>query len=333
MSHEICWIKTTLVVRNPGRLDCMGLAGPLIFGQVRRGCSRDLSFRFRSWTSAESLSWPGCVCGTARVRPSRLNCWMARAPCRFTPDIRNWESYFPATDACGFLKENPPFSSNVARSMSRSAIDLNAASGQNLKHTVTLRRRIHMAEKGWWSGDLHAHRDPADMPALMEAADLNFAPTLTHWNDRPLLESWPAQNIYPDAQGRTYSIHNAEDERAWGAALFLNLRSPIRLYRPRSEYPPPTVTWQEARANGAYIDLEKLIWWQAPVITALSIPDSLGLACNHFMEEGMMDAEAWGRPRDRVKYPGPIRLRPVHPRSLLQLPGRRSQAAGFSRVR
>jgi hypothetical protein len=184
------------------------------------------------------------------------------------------------------------------------SIELNAASGQNLKHTVTLRRRIHMAEKGWWSGDLHAHRDPADMPALMEAADLNFAPTLTHWNDRPLLESWPAQNIYPDAQGRTYSIHNAEDERAWGAALFLNLRSPIRLYRPRSEYPPPTVTWQEARANGAYIDLEKMIWWQAPVITALSIPDSLGLACNHFMEEGMMDAEAWGRPRDRVKYPG-----------------------------
>jgi hypothetical protein len=47
-----------------------------------------------------------------------------------------------------------------------------------------------------------------------------------------------------------------------------------------------------------------MIWWQAPVITALSRPDSLGLACNHFMEEGMMDAEAWGRPRDRVKYPG-----------------------------
>ena len=185
------------------------------------------------------------------------------------------------------------------------AIELDAEAGQNLIRTVTLRRWIHMAEKRWRSGDLHVHREPADMRHLMEAADLHFAPTLTRWNDRSLMEDWPSQNLYPDAEGRTYSIHNAEDERGWGAALFLNLRSPIRLYRARSEYPPPTVTWQEARENGAYIDLEKLIWWQAPVITAMSAPDSLGLACNHFMEEGIMDAEAWGRFRDRVRYPGP----------------------------
>ena len=35
----------------------------------------------------------------------------------------------------------------------------------------------------------------------MEAADLHFAPTLTRWNDRSLMEDWPSQNLYPDAQG------------------------------------------------------------------------------------------------------------------------------------
>jgi hypothetical protein len=103
---------------------------------------------------------------------------------------------------------------------------------------------------------------------------------------------------------RFYSVDNAEDERPWGAVLFVGLKKPIGLYGVKTMWPPPAVTWKEARQRGGFIDQEKIIWWAAPVMAALVPPDTIGVANNHFLEEGMLDSEAWGRPRDRVKYPG-----------------------------
>ncbi len=34
---------------------------------------------------------------------------------------------------------------------------------------VTMRRFVDMKKEGWWSGDLHVHRAPADIPLLMSA--------------------------------------------------------------------------------------------------------------------------------------------------------------------
>jgi hypothetical protein len=174
----------------------------------------------------------------------------------------------------------------------------------NLQRTVKLERWIDMKRRGWWSGDMHVHRKPEEMEALMEAADLHFAPTITRWNTNSNMDAWPSPAIVRSAD-RAYSFDNSEDERDWGAALFFGLKTPMELYAAKSPHPPPTVTWQEARRKGAFIDQEKLIWWAAPMIAALVPPDSFGVANNHFMEEGVMDNEAWGRPRDKAKYPGP----------------------------
>lgn len=172
--------------------------------------------------------------------------------------------------------------------------------------TVRLRRWINMAAKGWWSGDLHVHRAAADMPLLLEAADLHFAPTITRWNDQTNLDPWPERRVYTVGTNRAYSVDNCEDERGWGAALFFGVKSPLRLYarKTNQEYPPGIAVWREAREKGAYIDLEKAIWWGAPVVAGLMAPDSIGVAVNHFIESRMMDNEAWGRPRDAGKYPG-----------------------------
>jgi hypothetical protein len=163
-----------------------------------------------------------------------------------------------------------------------------------------------MAARGWWSGDLHVHRAPAEMSALMEACDLHFAPTITRWNENSNLDVWPEQRVYVGGEQRAYSIDNCEDERGWGAALFFGVRWPLALYdlKTHREYPPPVGIWREARQKGAFIDLEKAIWWGAPVVAALAPPDSLGVAVNHFLERGMLETEAWGRPRDQRKYPG-----------------------------
>lgn len=202
---------------------------------------------------------------------------------------------------CSF-EAGPGLSVEVDRGTEYIPETLPAGAGPH--RVVRLRRWVDMAKRGWWSADLHVHRDPADLPLLLEAADLNFAPVITKWNLNTNLEVWPEQPLIAAGSSRFYSVDNAEDERPWGAALFLGLGKPIGLYGVKTMWPLPTVTWKEARARSGFIDQEKIIWWAAPVMTALVRPDTIGVANNHFLEEGMLDSEAWGRPRDREKYPG-----------------------------
>lgn len=189
----------------------------------------------------------------------------------------------------------------------RVELPLEAQPGDVLERTVRLERWVNMEQKGWWSADMHVHRDPWDMPALMEASDLHFAPTVTVWNDTAILKNWPEQTAYSVGRNRVYSLNNSEDERDWGAVLFLDLKRTYDLPGKRY-FPPATVTWQGARDRGAFIDLEKPIWWEAPVVVALVRPDSIGVAVNQFLEEGMLAIDIWdgggGRRRDPVKYHG-----------------------------
>jgi hypothetical protein len=185
-------------------------------------------------------------------------------------------------------------------------MELESPPGGTLERGVRLQRWIDMAARGWWSGDLHVHRAHSEMSALMEACDLHFAPTITRWNENSNMDAWPEQKVYRAGDRRAYSIDNCEDERGWGAALFFGVHSPLALYglKTHRDYPPPLPIWREARQKGAFIDLEKAIWWGAPVVAALVPPDSVGVAVNHFLERGLLDNEAWGRPRDQQNYPG-----------------------------
>jgi hypothetical protein len=54
-----------------------------------------------------------------------------------------------------------------------------------------------------------------------------------------------------------------------------------------------------------WVDIEKPFWWDAPVWLASGLVDSVGIAHNHMYRSGVMDNEAWGKSRDRAKYPGP----------------------------
>src|SRR5947207_6843617 len=50
--------------------------------------------------------------------------------------------------------------------------------------TIEMQRFIDMKKDGWWSGDLHIHRPPADIELLMRAEDLHIGPVITWWNNR-----------------------------------------------------------------------------------------------------------------------------------------------------
>ena len=179
--------------------------------------------------------------------------------------------------------------------------------------TIRLERWIDMNALGWYSGDFHIHRPVQDMDKLLPAEDLNLGVVLTMWNQRDAYEraARPKNPIVKVDDRRLYTILNAEDERGGGAWMLHMLREKLDLKVPGRWYPPGLRFIRQAMAQRyvptgfPWFDLEKPFWLEAPVVMALAPPDSIGLLHNHFNQYGMLDNEAWGRPRDARRFPGP----------------------------
>ncbi|MGA3324632.1 MAG: CehA/McbA family metallohydrolase [Terriglobia bacterium] len=179
--------------------------------------------------------------------------------------------------------------------------------------TVSLHPWIRMGKMGWWSGDLHVHRPPADAQKAVLAEDLNFCPVITDWPHRKNYQFqtgdiWGADaNAVIGIDARHFvTLRNAEDERGGGAWLFLQLPSPLQDLNKSADWWPPALSFlHQARdprpPHGLFpwIDAEKPFWWEVPVIMALAPADSMEILCNQLTEYGIEASEAWGRPRER----------------------------------
>jgi hypothetical protein len=179
---------------------------------------------------------------------------------------------------------------------------------QNTNLTVTLSRLTELTREGWWPGELHVHRPPEDIPLLMEAEDLHIAHVITWWNEtNPWKDRPPLQDVLTRFDGtRFFHLMAGEDERGGGALLYLNLSTPLDITGSKREFPSPMKFLREARARtDAHIDIEKPFWWDTPLWLASGFVNTIGIAHNHMHRSGVLDNEAWGRPRDGARYPGP----------------------------
>jgi hypothetical protein len=174
--------------------------------------------------------------------------------------------------------------------------------------TVDMPRFVNMAEEGWWSGDLHVHRPPEDMELLMRAEDLHVAPVITWWNNRNL---WSGRELPEDPlrkfdEDRFYHLMAGEDERGGGALLYFGLASPLPISGAEREYPSAATFLRQAREidSQIHVDIEKPFWWDTPVWVATGMCSSIGVCHNHFWRDGVMENEAWGKPRDKTLFPG-----------------------------
>jgi hypothetical protein len=159
--------------------------------------------------------------------------------------------------------------------------------------TFRLRRWVNLNEQGWYSGDTHNHRDPAELPNVMLAEDVNVGLPMVDWTT--------ASTIAPSASGRgfqgafgdmpvkidgthfwqprntEYEIFRTGDtNHTLGALLILN-------HRTRFEQPvfPLQAIAEKARAEGALLDLEKHNWpWSLALVPLLKV-DLFELANNH----------------------------------------------------
>ena len=174
---------------------------------------------------------------------------------------------------------------------------------------LRLRPWVRMRERGWWSGDLHAHRPPRDAPGIAQAEDLNVL-ALVNRNKRELFREWPARNVEQAGPHNWLTLRNAEDERRGGSWIFDGLSAPLELAAESGWSPPGLVYIRQARAQRRsgellpWFDLDMPFWWEVPVVMALEPPDSLDILHNQFMQYGIDQSEYWGKPRDRAKYPG-----------------------------
>ena len=106
---------------------------------------------------------------------------------------------------------------------------------------VVMQRFVDMKSEGWWSGDLHVHRDPRDIELLMLAEDLHVAPVITWWNKRNLWDDrkLPEKLLVKFDSNRFYHLMAGEDERGGGALLYFNLEHPLPIADAEREHPSP----------------------------------------------------------------------------------------------
>ena len=244
----------------PARLSIQGPNGTWHFPKSASSSGSAVRYERRSGFNTDALE----MHTTLSAHPFRIEL----LPGRYTFSIEHGKEYFPLTRDVIIERALP-------------------------KQTFALRRWINMNEQGWYSGDTHNHRDPAELPNVILAEDVNVGSPMVDWTT--------ASTIAPTASGRGFqgnfgaapvlvdATHvwyprNTEYEifrtgntnHTLGALLILN-------HRTRYDQPvlPLSAIAEKARAEGALLDLEKHNWpWSLALVPLLKV-DLFELANNH----------------------------------------------------
>jgi hypothetical protein len=178
---------------------------------------------------------------------------------------------------------------------------------------LKLKRLVDLEKMNWWPGELHVHRKVKDIEFLMKASDIYIAPVITSWNENyPYTRQDTSYDFSTKSfdGNRYYTTTGSEDERSGGAILTLNTSNAINYNKKyTSEYPPLAASVMDAAKNykdSVWIDIDKPFWWDVPVLLATGKVNSVGIAHNHMDQNGVFDNEAWGKARDKNKYPFPM---------------------------
>jgi len=176
---------------------------------------------------------------------------------------------------------------------------------------LPIERWIDMSALGWYSGDTHVHRDPAEIPNVQLAEDVNAVHPMVHWttvDDQPPARSaksfqgpFRSEPVLVDATHVYYPLNTeyeifttGKKQHTLGAILIVGHRTPFDM----PVFPLSRVL-EKARTEGALLDLEKHNWpWSMALVPLLGV-DLYELANNHhwrieYTVKGFADpAPAW----------------------------------------
>ena len=196
---------------------------------------------------------------------------------RYTAIVERGKEYFPLTNQ--FTVAAPPATT--------------AAPAPPLSLRLPLKRWVDMSSRGWFSGDTHVHRVPADLPNVLLAEDVNVTHPMVHWTTvSTIAPAHSPQNMKGDFGDRPVSIdathawypRNTEYEifkvgaksHTLGAVVIINHKTPFT----QLALPLGPIA-RQAHAEGALLDMEKHSWpWSFVILPVMGL-DLFELSNNH----------------------------------------------------
>ena len=98
----------------------------------------------------------------------------------------------------------------------KSEQDIEIRSGETAEVSLEVVRYSNMNQRGWYSGDLHNHRNPEEMALIARAEDLNVSPVITRHvggPNRPGNQPFPKKDFIVVDATHVISLQNQEVER------------------------------------------------------------------------------------------------------------------------
>jgi len=160
--------------------------------------------------------------------------------------------------------------------------------GATREQKFVLERWVNMAKEGWYSGDLHGHRDLEHMRTLILAEDVNVASIITRHNQRDYWKGKEIPENYLIHVDETHVISQFDEEVEYlgkntlGALIFIGMKKPIVVSDSNAAYPTLAEYADKCHEAGGFVDAEKPIWRGVSVSAALGQIDSIGIVNNHF---------------------------------------------------
>jgi len=161
--------------------------------------------------------------------------------------------------------------------------------GEHVEREFRMKRWVHMAARGWFSGETHIHFPPDEVRDQIRAEDLNVGTTIASWVSAAdhAEESPSIDHIRVIDEHTTYSINDMEIERfpihLYEAPMYLvNLRRQVHLNAPTPAWPLNLEYARRARAEGGIVCAHSAAWDDVAVTVAFGEMDAIGLANNFF---------------------------------------------------
>ena len=228
---------------------------------------------------------------TGRTVAARAYLWRGDVPvlpAGFSSYARGDERHFLVPGGFDLDLEPGPYRLRIERGLEYLPVELSLEGSRRTTVPVRLRRFVDMNREGWYSADMHVHRDPADVPLILRAEDLNFLPTITThvWSTevgQPW--AWPSEFPVTVEPGRLFTANAQEVERIQGgpgAVILLarDLPLPFAGY----ELHPPAVSYtRKVHEMGGFVEGDKPFWVDTFVNAAHGEIDFIELNCNHFL--------------------------------------------------
>jgi hypothetical protein len=228
---------------------------------------------------------------TGRPAPARAYLWRGRTPVLpegFPSYSRGDELHFLVSGNFELDLGAGKYTLRLERGLEYVPAEVDLDVPRDAPLAVRIRRWIDMRAAGWYAADMHVHRDPADIPLILGAEDLDFVPTITtHVWSNDVNRNWKPSTEFPVRIGpeRLFTGNSQEIERIQGGpgAVILmgkDLPLPFDGY----EYYPPTATYtRKVHQMGGFVEGDKPFWVDTFVNAALGQLDFIEVNCNHFL--------------------------------------------------